>query len=163
MVATASPERIEHSKKCGESVKVHCKKWSQAYGDINTPKGRKGCKANQIKAGVWGEDKSPMCQQDPEDARNCKHTACAYSEYLTPGDYAGVIDTHINSLESEAKPEQTSFAKRMMARSKFFGGIKSKKRSRKMKKMKKSKKSMRKSRKSRKRKSGKKGKKTRKH
>jgi hypothetical protein len=98
-----------------------------------------------------------MCQQDPEDAKNCKHTACAYSEYLTPGDYAGVIDTHINSLESEAKPEQTSFAKRMMARSRFFGGIKSKKRSRKMKR---GKKSMRKSRKSRK---SRKGKKTRKH
>ena len=100
----ASPERLQHAKTCGENIKQYCKKWSQANGDITTPKGKKGCKLALKQARVWGEDMSPTCQQDPEDINNCKHTACAYSQNLTPGDFEGVINTHIDSLQSDPKP-----------------------------------------------------------
>ena len=52
---------------------------------------------------MW-EDKSPACQEDPEDATKCNHTGCAYLENHTRDTYAGVIDTHMNSLPSDPKP-----------------------------------------------------------
>lgn len=100
----ASPQVLENAKICEANIKSNCKKWSSEYGDINTPNGRKGCKSKQRTAGVWGEDKSPVCQQDPEDANNCKHTGCAYLENHTRDTYPGVIDTHMDSLPSDPKP-----------------------------------------------------------
>ena len=100
----ASPQVLENAKICEANVKANCKKWSSEHGDINTPIGRKGCKSKQRSAGVWGEDKSPACQEDPEDATKCNHTGCAYLENHTRDTYAGVIDTHMNSLPSDPKP-----------------------------------------------------------
>ena len=100
----ASPQVLENAKICETNIKANCKKWSSEYGDINTPNGRKGFKSKQRTAGVWGEDKSPVCQQDPEDANNCKHTGCAYLQNHTRDTYAGVIDTHMDSLPSDPKP-----------------------------------------------------------
>jgi len=154
----ASPERLEQAKTCGENIKHHCKKWSAVNGDITTPQGRKGCKSALKQAKVWGEDMSPTCQQDPEDARNCKHTGCAYSQNLTPGDYEGVINTHIDSLQSDPKPLTMRDRASSMA-SKFSWGRRSQGGKRKQKKTKKKKKS----RKSRTLKKHKKSKKHRKH
>lgn len=150
----ASPERLEQAKTCGENIKQYCKKWSAVNGDITTPQGRKGCKSALKQAKVWGEDMSPTCQQDPEDARNCKHTGCAYSQHLTPGDYEGVINTHIDSLQSDPKPLTTGQrASSMMSRfswgKRSQGGKRAKRMTRGGKRSRKSKKS-RKSRKSKK-------------
>lgn len=148
----ASPERLEQAKTCGENIKQYCKKWSVVNGDITTPQGKKGCKSALKQAKVWGEDMSPTCQQDPEDARNCKHTGCAYSQNLTPGDYEGVINTHIDSLQSDPKP--LTMRDRMTSRfgswgRRSQGGKRAKRMTRGGKRSRKSKKS-RKSRKSKK-------------